>query len=92
MIDNDDEKYLKAIEKLATGYEYEETQTLIEETTTGTKKKVIRYKKHMAPNFQAATYLLKRKNAQNIKNTVQNDEKTHNENKNTVQKFKVERF
>ena len=44
MNDNED-KYLKAIEKLATGYEYEETQTLIEETTTGTKKKVIRYKK-----------------------------------------------
>ncbi len=91
MNDNDD-KYLKAIEKLATGYEYEETQTLIEETTTGTKKKVIRYKKHMAPNFQAATYLLKRKNAQNFKNTVQSDEKIHNETPKNVQKFKVERF
>lgn len=91
MNDNNDEKYLKAIEKLATGYEYEETQTLIEETTSGTKKKVIRYKKHMAPNFQAATYLIKR-NAQNIKNTVQNDEKIHNERTTNVQKFKVERF
>lgn len=91
-MNDNNEKYLKAIEKLATGYEYEETQTLIEETTTGTKKKVIRYKKHMAPNFQAATYLLKRNNAQNIKNTVQNEEKITNESPNTVQKFKVERF
>ena len=91
-MNDNDEKYLKAIEKLATGYEYEETQTLIEETTTGTKKKVIRYKKHMAPNFQAATYFLKRKNAQNIKNIVQNDEKIHNECTTNVQKFKVERF
>ena len=91
-MNDNDEKYLKAIEKLATGYEYEETQTLIEETTSGTKKKVIRYKKHMAPNFQAATYLLKRKNAQNIKNAVQNDEKIHNETPKNVQKFKVEKF
>lgn len=91
-MNDNDEKYLKAIEKLATGYEYEETQTLIEETTTGTKKKVIRYKKHMAPNFQAATYLLKRNNARNIKNTVQNNEKIHNESPKNVQKFKVERF
>ena len=91
MNDNDD-KYLKAIEKLATGYEYEETQTLIEETTTGTKKKVIRYKKHMAPNFQAATYLLKRKMHNERNKTVQRDEKVHNENKNTVHEFKVERF
>lgn len=91
-MNDNDEKYLKAIEKLATGYEYEETQTLIEETTTGTKKKVIRYKKHMTPNFQAATYLLKRKMHNERNNTVQNDEKTHNENPKNVQKFKVERF
>lgn len=90
-MNDNDEKYLKAIEKLATGYEYEETQTLIEETTTGTKKKVIRYKKHMAPNFQAATYLLKR-NAQKTKNIVQNEEKITNESPKNVQKFKVERF
>lgn len=61
-----DDKYLAAIEKLANGYEYEEVQTLLEDTPTGTKKKVIRTKKHMPPNFQAATYLLKRNNRQII--------------------------
>lgn len=91
MNDNED-KYLKAIEKLAIGYEYEETQTLIEETSTGTKKKVIRYKKHMAPNFQAATYLLKRKMHSERKNNVQSDEQMHSKSQNNVQKFKVERF
>lgn len=87
MNNNNDDKYLKAIEKLATGYEYEETQTLIEETTTGTKKKVIRYKKHMAPNFQAATYLLKR----NSKKTEIKKEPFEVKKEN-VHEFKVERF
>lgn len=86
-MNDNDEKYLKAIEKLATGYEYEETQTLIEETTSGTKKKVIRYKKHMAPNFQAATYLLKRNNK---KNEIK--EEPFEVKKENVHEFKVERF
>lgn len=53
---NDD--YLESIKKLASGYEYEEIQTQIEETPTGTKKKIIKTKKHVPPNFQAARYLM----------------------------------
>lgn len=83
-MNNNDEKYLKAIEKLATGYEYEETQTLIEETTSGTKKKVIRYKKHMAPNFQAATYLINRNKDNKQEKLEIKTEKIH--------EFKVEKF
>lgn len=52
------DEYLKSIEKLAVGYEYEEVQTQIEETPSGTKKKIIKTKKHVPPNFQAARYLL----------------------------------
>lgn len=53
---NDD--YLESIKKLASGYEYEEIQTQIEETPSGTKKKIIKTKKHIPPNFQAARYLI----------------------------------
>lgn len=53
-----DDNYLKSIEKLAMGYDYEEVQTQIEETPTGTKKKIIKTKKHVPPNFQAARYLM----------------------------------
>lgn len=52
------DKYLDAIEKLASGYEYEEVQTQIEETSSGTKKKIIKTKKHVPPSFQAARYLI----------------------------------
>ena len=52
------DKYLESIEKLATGYEYEEIQTQFEETPNGTKKKIIKTKKHVPPNFQAARYLI----------------------------------
>lgn len=45
------EKYLKAIEKLALGYDYEEVQTFIEETDRGTKKKIVRTKKKHASGF-----------------------------------------
>ena len=51
---NEDDKYLNAIEKLALGYEYEEIQTLIEDTPSGQKKKIIRTKKHCPPNLAAA--------------------------------------
>lgn len=53
------EKYLEAIKKRALGYEYEEVVTLIEETEAGTKKKIMRTKKHMPPDIVAAKFLLK---------------------------------
>ena len=81
------DKYLAAIEKLANGYEYEEVQTLLEDTPTGTKKKVIRYKKHMPPNFQAATYLIKRNSRQIV--PVEDPIEEHSEK---VHSFKVEKF
>ena len=55
----EEEKYLEAIKKRALGYEYEEVVTLIEETESGKKKKIMRYKKHMPPDVQAAKMLLK---------------------------------
>lgn len=82
-----DEKYLKAIERLAEGYEYEEVQTLLEDTPTGTKKKVIRTKKHMPPSFQAATYLLKRNHKHDI--PAKDPVEVQSEN---MQKFKLEKF
>lgn len=54
------EKYLKAIEKLALGYDYEEVQTFIEETDRGTKKKIVRTKKNMPPDFNAARFMMLR--------------------------------
>lgn len=56
---NEIEKYLEAIKKRALGYEYEEVVTLIEETESGTKKKIMRTKKHMPPDITAARLLLK---------------------------------
>jgi CRISPR/Cas system CSM-associated protein Csm2 small subunit len=38
--------------------EYEEIQTIIEETKTGTKKKIVKTKKKALPDFNAAKYLL----------------------------------
>ena len=54
----EEDKYIKAIEKMATGYEYEEIQTIVSETKDGMRKKVIRNKKYMPPNFQAAQYMI----------------------------------
>lgn len=56
-------RYLEAIIKRALGYEYEEVQTLIEETESGTKKKIVRVKKQMPPDIEAAKWLLKSKEA-----------------------------
>ena len=57
---NDDLKYtlIDTLIKKAVGYEYEETQTTIEETKTGTKKKIVKYKKKAQPDMNAARYLL----------------------------------
>lgn len=53
-----DVEILQLIEKIAKGYEYEEVQTIIEETLQGTKKKIVRNKKFQPANLQAAQYLL----------------------------------
>jgi len=47
-----------ALLKRAVGYDYEETQTTLEETKTGTKKKIVKTKKHYPPDISAAKYLL----------------------------------
>lgn len=49
---------IQLIEKIAKGYEYEEVQTIVEETHQGTKKKIVRTKKFQPANLQAAQYLL----------------------------------
>ena len=51
-------KLLDAIYQRAIGFEYEETQTVIEETKTGTKKRITKYKKHSLPDITAIKYLL----------------------------------
>lgn len=56
-----DKEIMQLIEKIANGYEYEEIQTIVEETPQGTKKKIIRSKKFQPSNLQAAQYLLTRK-------------------------------
>ena len=57
---NDDLKYtlIDTLIKKAVGYEYEETQTTIEETKIGTKKKIVKYKKKAQPDMNAVRYLL----------------------------------
>lgn len=62
--------YLKSIEKLANGYEYEEIQTLIEETSSGTKKKIIKTKKHVPPNLNAIKYMMKKKDSEYIEEDI----------------------
>ena len=47
-----------AMYKRAIGFEYEETQTVIEETKTGTKKRMTKYKKKSLPDITAIKYLL----------------------------------
>lgn len=49
---------MDAIYKKAVGFEYEETQTIIEETKTGNKKRITRYKKQSLPDVVALKYLL----------------------------------
>ncbi|MCQ2978224.1 MAG: hypothetical protein MJ245_00300 [Clostridia bacterium] len=79
-------KYLEAIEKLASGYEYEEIQTQVEETSTGTKKKIIKIKKHVPPNFQAARYLI------GINNKYHDDKGLESLPKEEVETFNKEVF
>lgn len=51
-------KLFDAVYQKAVGFEYEETQTIIEETKTGTKKKIVKNKKRSLPDFNALKYLL----------------------------------
>ena len=52
------EKLIDAVYQRAIGFEYEETQTVIEETKTGTKKRITKYKKQSLPDITAIKYLL----------------------------------
>ncbi len=47
-----------AMYRRAIGFEYEETQTIIEETKTGTKKRITKFKKQALPDITAIKYLL----------------------------------
>lgn len=60
---NDDLKYklVDAMYTKAIGFEYEEVQTTIEETKTGTKKKIVKNKKKVAPDYNSIVYLLTKK-------------------------------
>lgn len=49
---------LDAIYQKAIGFEYEESQTIIEETKTGNKKRIAKYKKRALPDVSAIKYLL----------------------------------
>lgn len=55
---SENEDYIKALKKRALGFEYEETTTLIEETSHGTKKKISKVKKYYPPEPNTARYLL----------------------------------
>ena len=60
-INGDDElkdRLMDAVYQKAVGFDYEETQTIIEETKTGTKKKILKTKKRALPYFNALKYLL----------------------------------
>ena len=52
------QKLIDAVYQRAIGFEYEETQTVIEETKTGTKKRITKYKKQSLPEISAIKYLL----------------------------------
>lgn len=71
---NKNNQYLEAIKKRALGYEYEEVQNLIEETKSGTKKKIIITKKQVPPDIEAAKFLLRLEKAKNINFTDQEKE------------------
>ena len=49
---------IDAMYQRAIGFEYEETQTVIEETKTGTKKRITKFKKQSLPEIAAIKYLL----------------------------------
>lgn len=49
---------MNALIKRALGYDYEEVTTLIEETKSGTKKKISKVRKHVPPDPASARYLL----------------------------------
>jgi hypothetical protein len=51
-------KLIDAVYQKAVGFEYEEVQTIIEEATSGTKKKIVKTKKRALPDFNALKYLL----------------------------------
>jgi hypothetical protein len=60
-INGDDElkyKLMDALFQRAVGMEYEEVQTIIEETSSGTKKRLVKTKKKSLPDFNALKYLL----------------------------------
>ena len=52
------DKLVDAIYQRAIGFEYEETQTVIEETSSGTKKRLVKTKKKALPDIGAIKYLL----------------------------------
>ena len=52
------ESLMDALYKKAIGFEYEEIQTFIEETSHGQKKKVIKSRKYSLPDVNAIKYLL----------------------------------
>ena len=49
---------IDAMLRRAVGFEYEETQTVIEETKAGQKKRITKYRKHALPDIVAIKYLL----------------------------------
>ena len=57
---DDDLKYkvFDALYQRAVGGDYEESQTIIEETKTGTKKRIVKTKKKVQPDVSAIKYLL----------------------------------
>lgn len=80
------EEIIQLIEKIAKGYEYEEVQTIIEETPQGTKKKIVRNKKFQPANLQAAQYLLT-ENKKTINVDVEQMEKLMDE---TIERLEVD--
>jgi hypothetical protein len=52
------DKLMDAMFQRAIGFEYEETQTIIEENKNGTKKKIVKTKKRALPDYSAIKYLL----------------------------------
>ncbi len=51
-------KLIDAMYQRAIGFEYDETQTIIEETASGTKKRLVKTKKRALPDISAIRYLL----------------------------------
>jgi len=52
------DKLVDAIYRRAIGYEIEEVQTVIEENKVGTKRRIVKTKKVVGPDFNSARYLL----------------------------------